>query len=920
MLSAAAISPPKFRTEWIEPPALHRGLDVLRAYHFVLITALPGSGKSRYMARLANEAQAALDVTAWLRCAAWTGSTLANNIATSLVRSVLSESSATAALLIADALPPSVMMTVCLNEVAAFVGNVVLFLDDVGVLADPEALEILQRLIEEAPGNLRIVMASRSTVRLKIARLENDGTLLQLGNRALQLGSDQIANLVVGLGQPRPELAELRRLSEHTQGWVGGLRLLTRRDFGRQAGKAGAAINPAVLAYFEEEVLAGLSDKARGVLDTILLPHVLREELIVDLAGDADIRDHLLELQRYCLIEPQQDEAGVWYRAAPLLTDAAKHLRLIGAEEIRSLHRRCSDWFERHGYSQAAAAHAIDAGDIQRAIQLIDQCGMTMIANGHVTALQQWMANLPLDQLRQRPWALLSVAWAVSLLYRLDEALPLIEAVEEDLPAFGSDADTALEASVAAIRVMHLSMRDEVWQACQAARAWIARFGRRGDWPSYVVDNSLSFALARLGHVHEARLVLERAYLPNFYARGPYAAIYSRCILGLIDMRDGQVRRAETNFAWALKAAETVADINSTGAVMAAGLLASTRQERNDQLGAQRLLDGYAWWMHAHLFTDARFHAYRAIARDQTRRHQYRAAISTLEQVLDSGPSVRLVRLHADVLIEKIQVVLVQHDLRMANTYIRALADQQRGIAHDVLLYDYVEAGMLGSQAHLDLAMGSWDEAITLLRRAIRMDLRAGWKLRAFHWAVLLARALSRAGRGGSAVRLMYRLVGYSARGGIVSTILDGGADIAHLLDRVAAQAEGMDPRTEMHLRRLREAFDPGLIEKEDAAVDPAAARDGLTAREIDLIRLVKGGLTNRQIAARMQVSENTIKWHLKNIFEKVSVKKRAELTGLPLPLPLSHGGGGPPARPPARRVVSRPGPMTKLTSAMRDP
>ena len=124
-------------------------------------------------------------------------------------------------------------------------------------------------------------------------------------------------------------------------------------------------------------------------------------------------------------------------------------------------------------------AHAIDAGDIQRAVQLIDRCGMAMIANGQVTALQQWMAKLPLEQLRRRPWALLSVAWAVSLLYRLDEALPLIAAVEEDLTAAGPGVDT-VEASVAALRVMHLSMRDDVSQATQAANAWVARFGRRG--------------------------------------------------------------------------------------------------------------------------------------------------------------------------------------------------------------------------------------------------------------------------------------------------------------------------------------------------------------------------------------------------------------------------------------------------------
>jgi LuxR family maltose regulon positive regulatory protein len=710
-------------------------------------------------------------------------------------------------------------------------------------------------------------------------------------------------------------MAELRALCEQTRGWVGGLRLLTRRDYGRCSAAASLAVSPAVVAYFEEEVLGALLDEARGALDTILRPHLLREDLLLELAGDADIREHLAELDAQCLLTPVQTENGVIYHAAPLLVAVAKHLRLLGEDEARALDRRCSKWFERHDDPQAAAAHAIDAGDHERAIHLIDRCGMAMIANGPVTALQHWMTQLSLSRIRRRPWALLSVAWALSLLYRLDEALPLTEAIEEDLDAEDVAADPSLRASVGALRVMHLSMRDDVVGGCKAANAWIEQFGRRNDRPTYVVDNSLSFALAHLGQVNEARLVLERAYLPNFNAQGPYAAIYSRCILGLIELRDGQVRRAETNFAWALKAAEKDADSNSTGAVMAAGLLAGARYERDDLVGARRLLDGYAWWMHGHLFTDARFQAYRAIARDQMRRHQYRAAISTLEQVLDSGPAVRLVRLQADVLAEKIQVALAQHDLRMANTYIRALANQHRGVADDPFLCAYLEACTLGAQAHLDMVIGARDEAVTLLRQAIRIDLRTGWRLRAFHWSVLLVCALWRSGRQDKAVRIMDRLVRYAARAGIVATILDGGADIAQVLERVAHSSGDRERRELAHLRRLREAFDPSLAEEEDFEVEPASSRDALPSRELELIRLVKGGLTNRQIAARMQVSENTIKWHLKNVFERGSGKKRADLAGVALP----RGGAAPPGRPPAMRVVSRARIPVSLTSAMRD-
>lgn len=886
VLPVTALSPPQFRTPWIEPQALQDRARLYDAHSHILITALPGSGKTRLMAQLAADMQTAFDSVAWLRIDAGTDGALATNIAVALIP-VLGERSVTAAILMTPgALPWPLALTICLNEVASSSTQFALFLDDIGNVRSDDGLGVLQTLLDQAPANLRIVMASRRTMPLKLARLVADGRLLRIDNQSLNLGSDQIADLVGTLGQPRPELAELRLLLDETAGWVGGVRLLTRKDFGRKDKMSALTLNPALLAYFREEVLDALSPDTRRLLGVILLPHSLAEDLIVHLARPAAVKAALVELQAFCLLEAIPEGKGTRYSAAPLLAAVAARLHPIDAEEEQRLHRCCSAWFEAHGEPQAAAAHAIDAGDTERAIELIDRCGMTMIANGQVTALQQWMARLPLDRLRLRPWALLAVAWAVSLLYRLDEAMPLIEAIEMDLTANGS-GEEALAASVAAMRVMHHSMRDRLPQAEAASRDWIARFGRKDDWPTYVVNNSLSFALAHGGRVNEARLVLERAYLPNYHAQGPYATIYSRCILGLIDLRDGQVRRAEANFAWALKAAENDAGSNSTGAVMAAGLLASARRERNDRAGAERLLDGYAWWMHGHLFTDARFHAYRARARDQMRRRQYRAAVSTLEQVLDSGPSVRLQRLQADVLVEKIEVAIAQHDLRMCHTYIRALSDLYQGVEDDPFLSRYLEAGLIGSQAYLDMTLGAWDEAVAFLRRAIRLDFLGGWKLRAFNWAVLLACAYWKSGRREKAIRLMDRLVGYAARAGIASAILDRGKDILPLLKEVAKHADGANPRKKRYVRRLREALDPNLVAlaHEDPPETPEA-RDMLTARELDLIRLVKGGLTNREIAARMHVSENTIKWHLKNVFEKVSVKKRAELAGLALPGP----------------------------------
>lgn len=55
----------------------------------------------------------------------------------------------------------------------------------------------------------------------------------------------------------------------------------------------------------------------------------------------------------------------------------------------------------------------------------------------------------------------------------------------------------------------------------------------------------------------------------------------------------------------------------------------------------------------------------------------------------------------------------------------------------------------------------------------------------------------------------------------------------------------------------------------------PMVHADALTEREMDVLRLVVGGASNREIAQRAGVSENTVKFHLKNVYSKLDVCSR---------------------------------------------
>ena len=52
----------------------------------------------------------------------------------------------------------------------------------------------------------------------------------------------------------------------------------------------------------------------------------------------------------------------------------------------------------------------------------------------------------------------------------------------------------------------------------------------------------------------------------------------------------------------------------------------------------------------------------------------------------------------------------------------------------------------------------------------------------------------------------------------------------------------------------------------------------GLTPRELEVVESIVSGFTNKEIAARYSISEQTVKHHLRNIFDKVGVYNRLEL------------------------------------------
>jgi LuxR family maltose regulon positive regulatory protein len=186
--------------------------------------------------------------------------------------------------------------------------------------------------------------------------------------------------------------------------------------------------------------------------------------------------------------------------------------------------------------------------------------------------------------------------------------------------------------------------------------------------------------------------------------------------------------------------------------------------------------------------------------------------------------------------------------------------------------------------ARLRLAEGRAADAQRLLERQ-RASADAGGRTgRTIEILCLLALALEALGRPKEADAALARALSLARPEGYVRVFLDEGGPLYELLERLAARAD-VARITGAYARDLLDAFrqDRAARQRQETggASHPSppveAGLDALTERELDVLRLLAEGLSNREIAGRLVVAPSTVKQHLKNIYSKLDVHSRTQ-------------------------------------------
>ena len=437
--------PPTVHTAAVAGHRVQRLAQALHDHRVVLVRAPAGSGKTTLLAAWVAEAPGPV---AWLRVDA--GDTTADLLTAALHAAVLrvvpSVGQRAPGMLAGRgaARDHRALATALVNDLADATG-LVLVLDDLHAIG-PDAAALLALLIDLLPPHVRLLAASRSAPPLPVARLRVRGELAELGAADLRLGLDDVRRVLAHQGSTDDAVAE--RVLAASGGWAAAVRLAASAlPIGNGDPETGEEPTDRVRSdlwdYLAEEVLREQPPELQGFLLETSILEDLRADVCTAVTGRADAADTLADLEARDLFVARfrRQDGDVWrYHDlfADFLRDRLRRER--GPAEIADLHRCAAAALP----TLPALPHLFAAAEPETAAARIVESMLTSFDSSILPHLMPWLERLPPEVVSADPRLAMLRGWHADILGLSGEARALVEPSWRRLVADGRD-DEAID-------------------------------------------------------------------------------------------------------------------------------------------------------------------------------------------------------------------------------------------------------------------------------------------------------------------------------------------------------------------------------------------------------------------------------------------------------------------------------------------
>ena len=321
------------------------------------------------------------------------------------------------------------------NELSQINKEIVLVLDDYHYIENKEVNEIFKKTLKYLPSNILIVMLTREDPQLSLNKLRIEEELFELRAKDLKFNEKEVLRLY-DLLNIKIEKEDLILLSERTEGWISGLKLVGIKLLGKDNEDIHNFIekfsgsNYYIMDYLVEEVLGDIEEDLKEFLIITSVVDRINPSLCNYLTGRNDSLKIFKKLVKMNIFITELDSNQHWFRYHKLFKDLLNfHLE---KDIKKDLHKKASLWYIKNSLPQESVKEALKSGDFKLAVKHIDEAIPTLLQEGKIKEILELLEDIPDRYIADNLTILIIKAWAFFAVGKKKDALYYINLINRN--------------------------------------------------------------------------------------------------------------------------------------------------------------------------------------------------------------------------------------------------------------------------------------------------------------------------------------------------------------------------------------------------------------------------------------------------------------------------------------------------------